>query len=75
MFRLTDQALRSTSVRICSEANPVIGVKAGESSTSSVCSVTPVGPYFKGGAKADHDPCLQTSTAQHLMAPVTSRPA
>ena len=44
--------------------NPVIGVKpATEYQFRAFC--TPVGPYFKGGAKRSRS-VSQTSTAQHL---------
>ena len=50
MFRLMAPALHFTSVRICSEADPVIGVKPANEYQFRIFA-TPVGPYFKGGAK------------------------
>ena len=38
------------SVHICSGSNPVIGVKPADEYQFRVLT-TPVGPYFKGGAK------------------------
>ena len=72
MYRLTDQAQLFISVHICSVANPVIGVKPADEYQFRVFT-TPVGPYFKGGAKADYNPVSVISTVQHLMEQVISK--
>ena len=48
MYHLTDQVLHYISDHICS--NPVIGVKPADEYQFRILT-TPVGPYFKGGAK------------------------
>ena len=49
-YRRTVPVQPCTSVRICSDTNPVIGVKPADEYQFRVFC-TPVGPYFKGGAK------------------------
>ena len=50
MYRLMVQALLYMYVLICSVSNAVIGVKPADEYQFRVFT-TPVGPYFKGGAK------------------------